>query len=168
MSVIRRGAVNFTRLGEQIRARRQALGLTQHGLASRAHVGQAWLARVEQGQKAGMHIENFVRLGQALRCSLDYMVGYLTLPEAWEQVIPVLEPPKGLPPLTRLRHLKKHLSKDLVARIVGVPPATLEAMEAGAMSLRPLKPEQRYAWAALLQISLDELEELAGFTDPAR
>jgi HTH-type transcriptional regulator/antitoxin HipB len=40
---------DWARLGAIVRERRRAMGLTQSGLAARAHVSRGWLVRLEAG-----------------------------------------------------------------------------------------------------------------------
>lgn len=60
-------------VGERIRARRQALGLTQDELARRAGISKSFLSDVENGKRS-VSADNLLDLGQVLGRSLDYLM----------------------------------------------------------------------------------------------
>ena len=59
--------------GERIRARRQALGLTQDQLAQRAGMSKGFLSDVETGTR-NLSAGKLLKLSQALGTSLDYLM----------------------------------------------------------------------------------------------
>jgi|SRR5680860_496881 len=60
---------DWTKLGATVRQQRIADGLTQSGLADRAHVSRAWLARFEAGHRKA-ELEQVFRVLGALDLTL--------------------------------------------------------------------------------------------------
>lgn len=63
-------ATDWTKLGAVVRSVRQEQGLTQRGLAEKAGVSRAWLARFEGGHRRA-EVEQVFRLLAALGLSLS-------------------------------------------------------------------------------------------------
>lgn len=62
-------------LGEKIKDLREARGWSQHELSRRARVRQALLSELELGKKTDTTGQNLRRLAEALKVSVDYLLG---------------------------------------------------------------------------------------------
>ena len=63
--------------GARVRARRQALGLTQEKLAERAELHWTFIGQVERGQR-NITLHNIVRLADALETNTAQLIDGLT------------------------------------------------------------------------------------------
>ncbi len=68
---------NATTLGQTIRAAREARGITQADLASRAHVAQAYLSYLEQNQREPS-LSIAARIARELEIPLDQLASTVT------------------------------------------------------------------------------------------
>jgi len=59
----------FAQIAEQVSARRQELGLSQHELARLVGTTQSSIARLERGGRP-LRIDTLLRIGDALQCDL--------------------------------------------------------------------------------------------------
>ena len=59
-------------MGTRIKARRAALGLSQHDLAAQAGVGRSLLSLVEIG-RSGLSAESMARMADALGVTMDWL-----------------------------------------------------------------------------------------------
>ena len=80
-------------MGFRLRARREALGLSQKELASRASVSPRMVSEVEHGHRQNLMAESLLGLADALEGSphwLLYGLGHaeLGVTEVWEEVLP--------------------------------------------------------------------------------
>ncbi|MCX4320990.1 MAG: helix-turn-helix transcriptional regulator [Lachnospiraceae bacterium] len=57
-------------LGNNVRAYRMQMGMTQEMLAEKAQISTKGLQKVEAG-KSGMRIDTFIQISEALRVSMD-------------------------------------------------------------------------------------------------
>jgi len=61
-------------LGENVRIRREQLGLTQDEVAERAglrYTSQPWISAIERGEKTDVRLSSLQRLAKALECTVD-------------------------------------------------------------------------------------------------
>jgi transcriptional regulator with XRE-family HTH domain len=56
-------------LGQRIRARRRALGMSQEGLAHEAGLDRSYVGRIERGEH-NLTIVALIRLARAMRCDV--------------------------------------------------------------------------------------------------
>ena len=62
-------------LGKRVHERRKHAGMSQMELAQHAGIIQGDLSTLERGKKRALWATTFVRLAEALECSLDYLAG---------------------------------------------------------------------------------------------
>jgi transcriptional regulator with XRE-family HTH domain len=62
-------------LGERVRKRRSALGLTQEQLSAATGLKQFHISRIESGDIKDVKGETLVRLARALRVRTDFLLG---------------------------------------------------------------------------------------------
>jgi transcriptional regulator with XRE-family HTH domain len=62
-------------LGERVRQRRSALGLTQEQLSAATGLKQFHISRIESGDIKDVKGETLVRLARALRVRTDFLLG---------------------------------------------------------------------------------------------
>ena len=66
-------------LGERIRARRLALGLSQEGLAQRCELSWSYVSSVERGER-NVTLHNILRIGHALEVDPPDLIRDLPIP----------------------------------------------------------------------------------------
>ena len=66
--------VDYYQLGRRVAAARELADLTQQGLANKAGLTQATVARLEKGRKPGVRVETLVAIARALNVSVDYLL----------------------------------------------------------------------------------------------
>ncbi len=67
-------------VGQRVALRRHHARLTQAELATRAHLSETTLSRVEHGHQS-LSMETLLALAQVLDCSSDYLLGRVEDPE---------------------------------------------------------------------------------------
>jgi transcriptional regulator with XRE-family HTH domain len=67
--------LDLYQLGRRIAVRRTWRDWTQQELANRAHLTQATVARIEKGQKPGVHVQTLLAIADALGVSPNYLLG---------------------------------------------------------------------------------------------
>ena len=99
-----------TGLGERVRKRRRALGLTAKSLARSAGVSTSYISQVERGHQKDPSLPALRRLAEALSMDLHVLLGAQA---------PVIEP---VPAPAALRELAEQyrLSPDVVAMLSGI------------------------------------------------
>jgi transcriptional regulator with XRE-family HTH domain len=65
----------FMALGQRVKARREKLCMNQLELATAARIAQATISRVEAGEVEQLKSDALKRLAEALRVTVDYLVG---------------------------------------------------------------------------------------------
>ena len=71
-------------LGQRTRARRQALGMSQEGLAHEAGLDRSYVGRIERGEH-NLTFVALVRLARAMRCDVAALTGGLPSRSEQEQ-----------------------------------------------------------------------------------
>src|SRR6516162_2464506 len=61
-------------IGERIRKRRQAMGMSQQELANRVGVRRATISEFESGKRTSMTTDTAKRLARTLGVSVDYLI----------------------------------------------------------------------------------------------
>jgi transcriptional regulator with XRE-family HTH domain len=74
------------KIGYRVRRRRMALGWNQTELASRMHMPQGHISRLERGKYAAVNPEKLRTLAQILSTTTDYLLGLSDDPGAIEPV----------------------------------------------------------------------------------
>ena len=62
-------------LGDRLKTSRERRGWSQRDLARQAAVDNAWIARLESGERHNISLEAAARLALALEVSVDYLAG---------------------------------------------------------------------------------------------
>lgn len=65
--------LDFRTIGQKIRERRQALGITQEYIANQLDVNPSHISNIECG-RANPSLTALVRIANALQCSVDYFI----------------------------------------------------------------------------------------------
>ena len=65
--------INYELVGQKIKAKRNALGLTQEQLAERCDISVSYVAHIERGTKS-LSLETAVKISNALQISLDFLL----------------------------------------------------------------------------------------------
>jgi transcriptional regulator with XRE-family HTH domain len=129
-----------TNLGERVRKRRRALGLTAKALAKAAGVSTSYISQVERGHQKDPSLPALRRLAEALSMDMHALLG---------APVPAAEQP-DVAPLLRQMADDLHLSPDVVhmlaaINIDGQQPGTREdwlflllAIRRACRSLEPL------------------------------
>lgn len=66
--------IDYSKIGERVRKKREKLGMTKTGLAKKAECTRQWIADIENG-KSTPNLEQAIRLCNALDCEMDYLCG---------------------------------------------------------------------------------------------
>ncbi len=66
-------AVNYDKIGDKIRGRRNLLRITQENLANEIGVSASFISDIENGRRK-MSLETMIKISIALKTSLDYLV----------------------------------------------------------------------------------------------
>lgn len=66
-------AVNYDKIGDKIRERRNFLKITQENLANEIDVSASFISDIENGRRK-MSLETMIKISIALRTSLDYLI----------------------------------------------------------------------------------------------
>ncbi len=66
--------IEYSKIGERVRKKREKLGMTKTGLAKKAECTRQWIADIENG-KSTPNLEQAIRLCNALDCEMDYLCG---------------------------------------------------------------------------------------------
>ena len=66
-------AVNYDKIGDKIRERRNFLKITQENLANEIDVSAAFISDIENGRRK-MSLETMIKISIALKTSLDYLI----------------------------------------------------------------------------------------------
>lgn len=69
------GDLDIISMGQQIRAAREAQGLSQEQVAWRANIRAALVSEVEGGKRRGVRVDTLYRLCQVLGLSADVLLG---------------------------------------------------------------------------------------------
>ena len=65
---------NISTFGRNLKAERQAQGLSQYALSVKAHLPQHYISRLETGRQQDVLLVNGYALAQALGCTVEYML----------------------------------------------------------------------------------------------
>lgn len=66
-------AVNYDKIGDKIRERRNFLKITQENLANEIDVSASFISDIENGRRK-MSLETMIKISIALKTSLDYLI----------------------------------------------------------------------------------------------
>lgn len=66
-------AVNYDKIGDKIRERRNFLKITQENLANKIDVSASFISDIENGRRK-MSLETMIKISIALKTSLDYLI----------------------------------------------------------------------------------------------
>lgn len=66
-------AVNYIKIGDKIRERRNYLKLTQENLANEISVSASFISDIENGRRK-MSLETMIKISIVLKTSLDYLI----------------------------------------------------------------------------------------------
>jgi transcriptional regulator with XRE-family HTH domain len=72
-------------IGERVRQRRKALGMTQEQLEAASGVPQGSISRIESGVAEDVYASTVLGFAQALQVSTDYLLGVAPLEQAPSQ-----------------------------------------------------------------------------------
>lgn len=155
-------------IGQRLKQRREACGLTQHELAKRSGTTQATIARIETGETASPRTSNLVALARALSTSSDYLSGEADDPGP----LPAPEPLSLTTPAPEARQVEYDTTAATAATIstYGAQP-WYPPMERVARQIPPRKPawtwrdvrETHPARASKVPVTPKVLAELAQY-----
>lgn len=155
-------------IGQRLKQRREACGLTQQELAKRSGTTQATIARIESGETLSPRTSNLVALARALSTSSDYLSGEADDPGP----LPVSEPLSLTAPPSEVRQVEYDTTTAHAAPIstYGAQP-WYPALERVARTIKPAKPawcwrdvrETHPARSSRVQVTARVLADLAQF-----
>ncbi|CTZ96749.1 helix-turn-helix domain-containing protein [Escherichia coli] len=61
-------------IGENIRTRREALGITREELAKRTEISFSQLSKIERDEQKNPTIQSIIAISTALKCSIDELI----------------------------------------------------------------------------------------------
>ena len=61
-------------VGENIRTRREALGITREELAKRTEISFSQLSKIERDEQKNPTIQSIIAISTALKCSIDELI----------------------------------------------------------------------------------------------
>lgn len=79
--------LNFIIIGQKIKERRQAVGITQEAVANALDINPSHISNIECG-RANPSLTALVKIANVLQCSVDYFISeeYTTPPSAMAQL----------------------------------------------------------------------------------
>jgi transcriptional regulator with XRE-family HTH domain len=99
-----------TNLGERVRKRRRALGLTAKSLAKAAGVSTSYISQVERGHQKDPSLPALRRLADALSMDMHALLG---------APVPPAEQPEVVPTLRQIAD-ELHLAPEMVQMLAGI------------------------------------------------